>query len=92
LTKSAKVIFTLPIVNEVFSLQLQFGVLAVLGAAFMVITIKYVLLSREMSYKKRTKRIITPDERIFFRNWTILFIGSLVAILAGCTAVLLISL
>lgn len=92
MTKSAKVIFTLPIVNEVFSLQLQFGVLAVLGAAFIGVTVKYVLLYREMSFKKRAKRIITTNERILFRNWTILFIGSLVAILAGCTAVLLTSL
>jgi len=47
------------------------------------ITVKFIYLYYHIKQKKRMQRIITPSERIQYRNWVIIFIVTLTAVFIG---------
>ena len=47
------------------------------------ISIKYFYLLYNIKQKKRKLKIITPAERIQYRNWTIAFFTTIVALVIG---------
>lgn len=66
----------------------KFVVAACIIATIYVI-VKFIYLYHNIKQKRRNQRIITPSERIQYRNWAIILIVTLTAVCVGLGSVLI---
>lgn len=57
--------------------------------ATVFVIVKFIYIYYNIKQKKRMQRIITPSERIQYRNWAIIFIVTLTAVFVGFGSVLI---